>query len=217
MIQLASLALLARDTNVVSLCGTKPIDREQTGGSPGVNRAKQSQTWERWGIWRKAGVACGVPLPQSGSYQTKPTWGRQPWELRSEGRESALVGGEMAGVGGFAKQSQLVVSGLVAVDRRKTMGMSVRNKANPGRGKVCTAHPTAPALRTERPVATVLPARVPGLIVRNKANWRRQGNRACRTGLLRQRAGHSKIVGTKKAGSEGLLKAIGNGKGVFRP
>ena len=37
-----------------------------------TDRAKQSQTWEGWGIWGKANVAGGAVQPESGACETKP-------------------------------------------------------------------------------------------------------------------------------------------------
>jgi hypothetical protein len=37
-----------------------------------ARRAKQSQIWKRWGIWRKRNIACGPVPPESRARQTKP-------------------------------------------------------------------------------------------------------------------------------------------------
>jgi len=36
------------------------------------SRAKQSQLWERWGIWRRRNIACGSVPPESRACRTKP-------------------------------------------------------------------------------------------------------------------------------------------------
>jgi hypothetical protein len=68
----------ARD--VGESCETNPI-WGQPGPHPGSDYAKQSQTWESWGMWARAVLVCGATLPESGMRETNPIprRGRLPW------------------------------------------------------------------------------------------------------------------------------------------
>lgn len=67
-VHLASLALLARDIECIvpNKANCQGAGRwEQAGGSQTVDRVKQSQTWDGWGIWGNVNTVCGAVLPQS--------------------------------------------------------------------------------------------------------------------------------------------------------
>jgi len=102
------------------LCETKPNAKRQAAGGQTTDRAKQSQTWEGWGIWGKANVACEAVPPEGRACETKPISERRQgrdgpatcaWPVvrnkakcQETGSREKAAGGQMTN---RAKQSQL--------------------------------------------------------------------------------------------------------------
>jgi hypothetical protein len=71
------------------MCETNPIGegcRAETPNLPRATRAKQSQTWEDWGMWARAVIVCGPTSPESKMCKTNPMW---PATARARGAKCA--------------------------------------------------------------------------------------------------------------------------------
>jgi hypothetical protein len=110
-------------------------------------RAKQSQSWEEWGIWEKETAACGTDSPGSGMCETNPicTCGEEPrsgvkcakqtqFAARRAGKtlvKAKSPGDAARHQGNHAKQTQFLAS--PSTHHSSPMPI-VQNKANlPGR------------------------------------------------------------------------------------